>query len=116
MTAPPASESAAPEVPSAPVADDNTLRVYSSADSDVEPPQMLYPSLPPAISNSADVNVMEVFVSERGQVERVRLVSMARRMTDMMLLSGAKTWRFAPASRDGQPVRYRMVVSWSATP
>jgi hypothetical protein len=34
----------------------------------------------------------------------------------MMLLSGAKTWRFQPASLSGEPVRYRMVVSWSATP
>jgi hypothetical protein len=45
----------------------------------------------------------------------VRLISAARRMTDMMLLSGAKSWRFAPALLDGQPVRYRITINWSAT-
>jgi len=58
---------------------------------------------------------MEVIVGEDGSVERVRLVSAARRMTDMMLLSGAKSWRFAPALRDGQPVRYRITINWSAS-
>jgi hypothetical protein len=91
-------------------------RVYTSEDADVQPPQMIYPSLPPVLSTNGDVNQMEVVVSPQGLVERVRLISVARRMTDMMLLSGAKTWRFLPAVRDGQPVRYRITVTWSATP
>jgi hypothetical protein len=33
-----------------------------------------------------------------------------------MLLSGAKAWRFQPASRDGEAVRYRALVSWAGTP
>jgi hypothetical protein len=37
-------------------------------------------------------------------------------MTDMLLLSGAKTWKFVPALKDGQPVRYRTQFSWDATP
>jgi hypothetical protein len=90
--------------------------VYTVSDPEVKPPLMLYPTLPPVLSINGDTNSMEVVVSRDGNVERVRLISVAKRMTDMMLLSGAKTWRFQPASLSGEPVRYRMVVSWSATP
>jgi outer membrane biosynthesis protein TonB len=69
------------------------------------------------ISQSNDgVNVMEIIISAAGVVERVHLVSQPRRLTDMMLLSGAKSWRFAPASKNGLPVRYRMAFSWATTP
>jgi hypothetical protein len=94
--------------------------IYTSADEGIDPPKMLYPQLPPPplmISQSNDsVNVMEIIVSAAGSVERVHLVSQPRRLTDMMLLSGAKSWRFAPASKNGLPVRYRMAFSWATTP
>jgi len=48
-------------------------------------------------------------------VQQVKLAAPPKRMTDMLLLSGAKTWRFTPALKDGQPVRYRTVVSWETT-
>jgi hypothetical protein len=91
--------------------------VYTTADTNVEPPQMVYPHLArvPTSVMGPDINSMEVVVAEDGSVVRVRLISVARRMTDMMLLSGAKSWVFAPAVRDGQPVRYRITINWSAT-
>ena len=63
-----------------------------------------------------DMNTMEMVVSEQGRVEQVRLLTPAKRMTDVLLLSGAKTWKFAPAVRDGQPVRYRTMFSWPSIP
>ena len=94
--------------------------IYTSADAGINPPKMLYPQLPPpplVISASTDnVNVMEIIIGGDGSVERVQLVSPPRRLTDMMLLSGAKSWKFAPASKDGLPVRYRMAFSWATTP
>ena len=81
---------------------------------------MLYPQLPPpplVINESSNnVNVMEIIIGSDGGVETVKLVSPPRRLTDMMLLSGAKSWKFAPASKDGMPVRYRMAFSWATTP
>jgi hypothetical protein len=91
------------------------LTVYTTTDFDVEPPQMVYPHLPRVEHTGPDINSMEVVITEEGSVEHVRLISAARRMTDMMLLSGAKNWRFAPALRDGQPVRYRITINWMAT-
>jgi outer membrane biosynthesis protein TonB len=59
---------------------------------------------------------MVVIVSAEGTVERVQLVEGPARMPDMMMLSGVKTWRFTPAFKDGEPVRYRTVISWAALP
>jgi hypothetical protein len=94
--------------------------VYSSADSSVNPPVLLFPQLTPplaaAVSSGAGINRMVVVVSSEGTVERVQLIEGPARMPDMMLLSGAKTWRFTPAFKDGEPVRYRTVISWAALP
>ena len=92
--------------------------IYSSADQDVTPPEIRQPQMPaPLLSGvRAEVNTIELIISEAGTVERVRLLSRPRRMADMMLLSGAKNWSFAPASKDGQSVRYRLLLSWDATP
>jgi hypothetical protein len=91
--------------------------MYSSADLDVEPPVLLLPQLTPPLirpGNSAPaMNRMVVVVSPEGTVERVQLIEGPARMVDMMLLSGAKTWRFTPAFKDGEPVRYRTVISWA---
>ena len=46
----------------------------------------------------------------------MKLVTPPKRMTDMLMLSGAKTWRFSPALKNGQPVRYRTEFSWEMTP
>lgn len=97
---------------------DDPQLVYSRADSDVRPPELRHPQLPPPPLSGGpnDVNTIELIVSETGAVERVRLLTAPRRMADMMLLSGAKAWVFDPAAKDGQPVKYRLVFSWSALP
>ena len=95
------------------------LVIYSSADTNVEPPTLLYTQLPGPIvvdRRHAALNTMEVVVSELGTVERVRLIAGPTRMPDMMLLSGAKTWQFKPAMKDDVPVRYRAILSWSSVP
>jgi hypothetical protein len=107
-----------PIAPSSSIEEVAETPIYSSADSDVTPPEIRHPQLPPPFLSGvqADVNTIELIVTEAGNVERVRLLSPPRRMADMMLLSGAKTWQFEPASRAGQSVRYRLLLSWTATP
>jgi hypothetical protein len=93
--------------------------LYSSADPDVSPPVFLFPSwTAPLIlgANGEPLDRMEIVVSATGEVERVRLVNGPTRMPDMMLLSAAKSWRFRPALKDGEPVRYRTTASWTGFP
>jgi len=125
----PARETTTSTVPSVPVSSEYvvaplegaTTTIYSPADTDVQPPVMIYPSLPPPIfvARNADavvVNRMELVISADGTVERVRLVNGPWRMPDMMLLSGAKLWKFSPAVKNGTPVRYRTTVTWTGFP
>ncbi len=93
-------------------------RIYSRADPDVIPARLVSAQRggPMFRNMESAVNTMELLISKQGRVEEVRLISPPQRMTDMLLLSGAKTWKFVPALKDGQPVRYRTQFSWDATP
>lgn len=119
VRAPLATEIAAPVVASSSdvvsTAIDETI--YSAEDRDVVPPQT-EESLPgPTISRwTTRTNAMEVIVSNAGSVERVRLLTPPQRMPDVLVLSRAKVWKFTPALKDGQPVRYRLVLTWEVNP
>jgi len=65
---------------------------------------------------STATNTMELIIAENGSVERVKLLTAPQRMPDVMLLSRAKLWKFAPAVKDGHPVRYRLVMTWEVNP
>jgi hypothetical protein len=93
------------------------MPIYSDDDQDVVPARLLTTQTggPLFRGIQPDMNTMELLISPQGRVEQVRLISPTKRMTDMLLLSGAKTWKFAPALRDGEPVRYRTMFSWEVT-
>jgi periplasmic protein TonB len=93
----------APEVPPGP---------FTEADAGVEPPVLIYPQLPsdPQPAPPASAPHFELLVNERGEVDQVRLRTSDVRFQDRMMVSAAKAWRFRPAMRDGQPVRYRVRV------
>jgi hypothetical protein len=115
LAVPPGVSGPPPVAASSPV--DDGL-VYTSGDG-AQPPVMVSPQLPPVPVTEHRVpgtNTMELLIDETGRVERVRLVSEPVRMSDMMLLSGAKTWRFHPALKDGRPVKYRLTLSWIVAP
>jgi hypothetical protein len=92
--------------------------VYSEQDRDVRPPHMIEAELPrPTVPTWTTVrNAMEVVVADDGSVERVKWLGSPQRMSDVMLLSRAKLWKFAPATKDGHPVRYRLVLTWEVNP
>jgi outer membrane biosynthesis protein TonB len=94
------------------------LQVYSSSASDVEPPVALSSQLPARsmLHGSYATNTLELLVDEDGSVQQVKLISPLRRIADVMFLSGVKTWKFQPALKDGQPVKYRLVLNWTVAP
>jgi hypothetical protein len=91
--------------------------IYSAADGDVVPPVAVYPRFPstyPPGTTAEDLAEFEVIVSPTGGVESVKArraphhISEALRVT--MSLSAAKTWRFRPGLKDGEPVTYRHII------
>ena len=108
MEAPPAIVSAAFELPE----ELDPSIVYSEADLDVDPPTLRSGDVPKWLPpGGLDVNTVEVVVSQEGGVERIKMISEPRRLIDMMALSAAKMWKFDPALKDGEPVRYRLVLT-----
>ncbi len=99
-----------PPDPPPPARDPN---VYSGDDAGVTPPMMAQkalPQIPPAGTNPETVGVVELLVNETGEVDDVKLITWPGRFQDRMILSAAKAWRFRPAVRDGQPVKFRQRV------
>jgi TonB family protein len=89
-----------------------TRDVYTALDFSVIPPVDVERTLPPW-NPPAQYRwrwfrgVVDVVVDERGNVESVRLVESLADFYDASLLEAARTWRFKPAQRAGQPVKYR---------
>jgi len=61
-------------------------------------------------------STIELVVSKTGTVERAKIFSSPAHWEDAQLLSRAKTFRFAPAYRNGYPVRYRFVMDVDTSP
>jgi hypothetical protein len=88
-------------------------RVFTASDPQVTPAILIRPKLPaqpPADVPDEQVGTLEFVVSESGLVEHVHLVSPANRYSERMLVAAAKTWQFQPATRDGRPVRFRILI------
>ena len=83
--------------------------IFTSADTRVVPAGPVRPRLPMGQhrGNEADLPEVELVVSATGEVESVRLVSAGSDAKTAMMLSAVKTWRFQPATLDGEPVRFR---------
>ncbi len=90
--------------------------VYDPTYGDVVPPVGIRPQLPRDLPRGVrieDLARIELVITVDGSVETVKLVSSPRNIHDLMWLSAIKAWRFQPALKDGQPVRYLKTV-WIA--
>ena len=85
--------------------------VFSSANADVVPPALVrsrLPTSPPPGVRPEDLPEVEVVVSPQGQVESVKLLTPDAGVLPSMMLSAIKNWKFEPATRNGDAVRYRL--------
>jgi hypothetical protein len=90
-------------------------QIYSPTDTDVVPPVAVYPHLPASAFVAQDDALMfDVVIDHAGNVESVKSLRPANTMGSAlrltMSLSAAKSWRFQPAIKDGQGVRYRHTI------
>ena len=95
--------------------------VYAALDANVTPPVELERKLPTWNPPSEQSwrwfrGIVEVIVDERGAVESARLAESLADFYDAGLLEAARGWRFKPALRAGQPVKYRKLVEITMRP
>ena len=94
------------------------MKIYTVADTSVEPPILRSSDILEVLIKGFQTreNVIELVISEKGDVQQVRMIEAPQRIPDVMLLSRAKELHFEPALRNGVPVRYRLRLSWKVTP
>jgi hypothetical protein len=89
--------------------------VYSSGDEGVTEPVAVRQYLPAPAPKTppSRLGVLLLVVNAQGAVESVRLESPNNHYHDRFWVSAAKTWRFKPALKDGQPVKFlkRIVIT-----
>jgi len=89
-------------------------RIYTIADHDVTPPVIVrqdMPSLSPMMKTQAnDRGILEIVINDAGRVEAATVRRSVHPMFDNQLLSATQNWRYAPATLNGQPVRYRKMI------
>jgi hypothetical protein len=97
--------------------------IYSARDVEVVPPTPILPRLLASLHPSSpgirlDALAIAVVVDEQGRAYSVNGVHPPQNMGEYVLLTSAlavvKSWEFEPASRDGVPVRYRLIVPLKA--
>jgi hypothetical protein len=100
---------------------DGTSIIYSPDDTDVSPPVAIRSpgfAADQALSDHHP-SLIEILVSETGGVEfareRQRPATLGAALQSATALSVVKTWRFSPARRNGEPVKYRTTVPFVQT-
>jgi TonB family protein len=96
-------------------------RVFDAAATDVVPPiaisQVMPEWNPPTGFQSKNyTGTLEIVIDEQGVVTSAALTSSVNVTYDQLLLSATKRWRYRPAQRAGQPVKYRKAIAIVLTP
>jgi TonB family protein len=89
-------------------------RVYGPNDTEVIPPVPIRQDIPrwPAsyLPAGSPDGIVEVVVDETGAVESATIRQSLNKFYDSQLLEAARTWRYQPARKGGQAVKYRRLV------
>lgn len=87
-------------------------RVYTADDSKVVPPSTQKQILPVFTLSGVPARngVLELLIDEQGSVREVVMRASVAARYDQQLIAAAHEWRYAPATLDGRPVKYRKLV------
>jgi len=91
-----------------------TRPFYTAADADVTPPVVINQEMPPWPSDIQPVNasgILEILISEKGEVETAAIRAGMHPVFDALLLRRVKEWRYRPATLASRPVKYRKLIA-----
>ena len=93
-------------------------RVYTAEDRTVVPPMVISQSLPSfrGVMPVERVGRLEVVIDETGAVESAVMTATVNNVYDKAALAAARTWRYTPATVNGQPVKFRKLVQITVKP
>ena len=93
-------------------------RIYSVADKDVVAPVVVRqstPTIPYSVARTmvGQSGVLEIVINEKGDIEGALMREPVNNVFDAAVLMAAKTWKYRPAMKEGQPVKYMKRVGVS---
>jgi len=97
-------------------------RIYVLGSTGVVPPVPISKSLPPFPRSSAIVvspnhaGVLDIVINTEGSVSEVTVRKSIHPQYDRKLVEAVRTWKFKPATKDGQPVSFRSVFEVKIVP
>jgi len=113
--APAASVSPAPVAPAAASERPVPGKIYSADDETVAAPiplKQLIPNVPQFMMATARAQgLVDVVIDELGRVIAMSMRTSIHPSYDALVLTAAKDWKYRPATFNGQPVKYRRLIS-----
>jgi hypothetical protein len=103
----------APEVPA---------QIFTIADDDVVPPAPVVQNIPrweapnAMFQGTTFVGSIEVVIDESGSVVAANIREKINVIYDPLIVAAAAKWKYRPALRNGQPVKYRKVIPVTLKP
>jgi TonB family protein len=111
IIAPPAASVAAAATPAGPTPG----KVYSANDETVSPPVVVQQDIPPVPQGLMAMvrprGLVEVVIDEQGRVIGMSMRQSLHPAYDAQILNAARDWKYQPTRYDGQPVRFRRLIS-----
>src|SRR5689334_18969368 len=108
-----------PVLPPAPVAAVAPKGIFGGLEKGIMPPVIVRQSLPPfprdLITRNND-GVLEVVISEVGAVESAVMRTPINPRYDQIVMTAAKSWKYAPATLNGVPVKFRKTINITLKP
>jgi hypothetical protein len=105
--------SSAPEVPA---------RIFTIGDEDVVPPAPVIQNIPrweapnAMFQGTTYTGSIEVVIDETGSVVGANIREKINAIYDPLIVAAAAKWKYRPALRNGQPVKYRKVIPVTLKP
>jgi protein TonB len=101
-----------------------SAQAYSGVDTDVKPPVTIRQEMPrvpgPILSTMRNANktggILEVVIAEDGSVTEAVMRDPVNATFDSLMIAAARSWRYQPATKAGQPVPYVKRIAVSVSP
>jgi len=106
----------APPPPPAPAPPPN--RIYTAEDRTVVPPAVISQTLPSfrGVTPVEKIGRLEIVIDETGAVESAVMTTSVTSVYDKAATAAARSWRYAPATVNGTPVKFRKLVQITVKP
>jgi len=105
-----------------PAAPDAPAQIFTIGDEDVIPPAPVIQNIPrweapnAMFQGTSYVGSIEVVIDENGSVVAANIRDKINVIYDPLIVAAAAKWKYRPALRNGQPVKYRKVIPVTLKP